>query len=174
MMRRPAVAVLAAIVLGVLLPACTSSDDGTYKLTAYFDKGISLYSGGDVRVLGLPAGEIKKVAAEPNRVRVDMVIKSDVPVPKGITGIESSDRPQRRRGTAETEVGIAGVLLCDDSARGRGSRSALDRRNRRRVPRRRARMPRRQVLRTQRLRTRAASTTSARSKTLVFSGSAIT
>lgn len=81
-MRR-ATALVLGVVLVALLPACTRGGDG-YALTAYFERGISLYEGGDVRVLGLPAGEITRVEAEPNRVRVDMRIQSDVPVPRDV------------------------------------------------------------------------------------------
>lgn len=81
-MRR-VVAIVVGVLLVALLPAC-SRGDGGYDLTAYFERGISLYEGGDVRVLGLPAGEITKVEAEATRVRVDMRIQSDIPVPHDV------------------------------------------------------------------------------------------
>ena len=77
--RGLAAIVLVAVLVTTSLGACSRSD--TYDLTAYFSRGISLYEGGDVRVLGLPAGEITNVEAEANRVRIDMKIQSDVPVP---------------------------------------------------------------------------------------------
>jgi phospholipid/cholesterol/gamma-HCH transport system substrate-binding protein len=77
---RATVVGVVALVLGALLPACSSGGD-TYALTAYFERGISLYPGGDVRVLGLPAGEIIEVEAQATRVRVEMKIRNDVPVP---------------------------------------------------------------------------------------------
>ena len=77
-------AVVVALVVAALLPACSGGGGDGYDLTVYFDRGISLYDGGDVRVLGLPAGEITGVEAEANRVRVDLRIRGDVPVPKDV------------------------------------------------------------------------------------------
>ncbi|HEX7167201.1 MAG TPA: MCE family protein [Acidimicrobiales bacterium] len=80
---KTALAALIAVVVAVL-PACSRSGDDGYRMTAYFEKGISLYTGGDVRVLGLPAGEIVEVEAEAARVRVIMRVRGDVPVPADV------------------------------------------------------------------------------------------
>lgn len=87
---RSHVRVRAAATAGLLAAAtggCTfvgGDGGGTYTLTAYFTKGISLYEGGDVRVLGLPAGEVKEVAVEGTRVRVELAIRNDIPVPADV------------------------------------------------------------------------------------------
>ena len=88
MIRRLSV-VLAVLVAGAGLMSCgfTGGRDGAesgYRLTAYFDRGVSLYRGGDVRVLGLPAGEIASVEVEGRRVKVEMRMKGDVPVPPDV------------------------------------------------------------------------------------------
>ncbi|HUS61993.1 MAG TPA: MCE family protein [Acidimicrobiales bacterium] len=72
-----------AVVTGGFSPARQSSND-TYRLTAFFTKGISLYEGGDVRVLGLPAGEVTEVAVDGARVRVELTLRGDVPVPADV------------------------------------------------------------------------------------------
>lgn len=87
-MRRPTAirsaagtAVVLALAAGVL-PGCGLLGGGdSYTITAYFPRAVSVFESGDVRVLGLPAGSISEVAVEGDRVRVDMEIPSDVPVP---------------------------------------------------------------------------------------------
>jgi virulence factor Mce-like protein len=82
-MRRWTATVLAVALAGSLLAAC-SGGGGGYHLTAYFARGVSLYAGSDVRVLGLPAGKIDRIAIAGTRVRVDMTIRKDVPLPDGV------------------------------------------------------------------------------------------
>ncbi|HEX2849435.1 MAG TPA: MCE family protein [Acidimicrobiales bacterium] len=79
-LHRP-VALLVALVLGCAPLGACGRGGGTYRMTAYFDRAVSLYAGSDVRVLGLPAGKITSVRADGTKVRVDMAIRTDVPVP---------------------------------------------------------------------------------------------
>jgi virulence factor Mce-like protein len=53
-------------------------------LSAWFPKTIALFKDSEVRVLGLPAGKVTKVETHGNRVRVDMDVKQDVPVPADV------------------------------------------------------------------------------------------
>lgn len=82
-MRRTAPLLVAVAVLATLLGACARDDDG-YRVTAYFSRGVSLYAGSDVRVLGLPAGTIDRVSVDGTRVRVDMTVRQDVPIPADV------------------------------------------------------------------------------------------
>lgn len=87
MRRSPKLRVaIAAIALGGATGACIpgQGSGGTYELTAYFTKGISLYKGGDVRVLGLPAGEVTEVAVDGARVRVKLAMRDDIAVPRDV------------------------------------------------------------------------------------------
>ena len=66
------------------LPACGVLGGGdTYTLTAHFPRAVSVFPSGDVRVLGLPAGEVTKVEIEGDSVLVELSIDSDIKVPKG-------------------------------------------------------------------------------------------
>ena len=60
----------------------TSGDDGT-KLTAYFSRSTGLYSGDDVRVLGVKVGEVDSVSPGPDHVTVTMTVDPGVPIPAG-------------------------------------------------------------------------------------------
>jgi phospholipid/cholesterol/gamma-HCH transport system substrate-binding protein len=61
----------------------TSGDDGT-KLTAYFSRSTGLYSGDDVRVLGVKVGEVDSVSPGPDHVTVTMTVDSSVSIPAGV------------------------------------------------------------------------------------------
>ncbi len=79
-----ALALLIVAATAAALPACSALGGGdTYTLTAHFPRAVSVFPSGDVRVLGLPAGEVKKVEIEGDNVLVEMSIDSDIKVPKG-------------------------------------------------------------------------------------------
>lgn len=59
--------------------------DETYTVTAYFTKAIGLFENSDVTVLGVAVGKITKVEPVGTRVRVDMEISKDNPVPINAT-----------------------------------------------------------------------------------------
>ncbi|MBV9410632.1 MAG: MCE family protein, partial [Acidimicrobiia bacterium] len=72
---------------GILASSCSVIGGGggsTYALTAWFPKTIALFKDSQVRVLGLPAGSVTKVTAVGDQVKVDMKVKSSVPVPADV------------------------------------------------------------------------------------------
>ena len=81
MLRRALVLVLAAGLAA--LPAC-SSGGGGYEVTAYFDKAVSLYDQGDVKILGLSAGKVEEVEVLGTQVRVKMRMNDDVALPTDV------------------------------------------------------------------------------------------
>lgn len=78
-------AVALLVALGALaLPACGLLGGGdTYTLTAEFDRAVSVFESSDVRVLGLPAGQVTKVEVKGRSVLVEMSIPSDIKIPEG-------------------------------------------------------------------------------------------
>lgn len=76
-----AIAVVAVAVAGYLT---LFTGEGHYSLTAYFPRAVSVFSSSDVRVLGLPAGSVRAVEVEGDRVRVELRISNSVPVPKDV------------------------------------------------------------------------------------------
>lgn len=57
---------------------------GATRITAYFDRGVGIYAGSDVRVLGVKVGEIDEVTPERDRVKVRMHVDRGVKVPKDL------------------------------------------------------------------------------------------
>jgi virulence factor Mce-like protein len=70
-----ALVLLAAIGWTILRPA------SQYRVTAYFGQTVGLYSGSDVRILGIPVGTITDVTSLGDRVRVEMLIDEDYDIP---------------------------------------------------------------------------------------------
>ena len=70
-----AIVLLAAIGWTILKPATQ------YRVTAYFTGTVGLYSGSDVRILGIPVGTITEVTSLGDRVRVQMLIDDDYDIP---------------------------------------------------------------------------------------------
>ncbi|HEY3747941.1 MAG TPA: MCE family protein [Pseudonocardiaceae bacterium] len=55
--------------------------NGTKRITAYFSEAVGVYSGSDVRILGVPVGEIDSVTPVGTQVRVTMTVDRGVAVP---------------------------------------------------------------------------------------------
>jgi len=78
----------AAAVLGLAAAgagACSGGGGGgRIEVTAYFDAAVGVYDTGDVLVLDSPVGEVTDVTLEADRVRVDLSIREDVPLPADV------------------------------------------------------------------------------------------
>src|SRR3954453_16833890 len=74
------------VLLGMLATSCSVIGGGgkKYKLVAWFPTTIALFKDSQVRVLGLPAGQVTKVQAMGDKVRIEMNIKQNVPVPADV------------------------------------------------------------------------------------------
>jgi len=75
-----------AIVIAVLLLAATfvvltGNGEGTQRVTAYFDRTVSLYKGSEVRVMGVNIGTVTAVVPEGDRVRVAMEYDGEYKLP---------------------------------------------------------------------------------------------
>ncbi len=74
-----AIALLAAVAF-VGAKFVFGGDSGT-KVTAFFTRSTGLYSGDDVRVLGIKVGSIDSITPEPTGVRVTMTVDHGVDIP---------------------------------------------------------------------------------------------
>jgi phospholipid/cholesterol/gamma-HCH transport system substrate-binding protein len=73
------VIVLALIVVGIVV--ATSGGGKTYHVTAYFKRTVGLYTGNDVRILGVKVGHIDSITPDGNHVKVVMSYDADDKVP---------------------------------------------------------------------------------------------
>ncbi len=77
----------AALVVVVVVASCgwwLVRTMGATRVTAYFDRGVGIYAGSDVRILGVKVGEIDEVTPERDRVRVQLQVKRGVKLPKDL------------------------------------------------------------------------------------------
>ncbi len=83
-MRRRVVATAVVVsALAASLSGCGLTKGGdTYTLKAYFPRAVSVFKSSDVRVLGLPAGEVSKVEVDGDQVLVELSVPSDIKVPE--------------------------------------------------------------------------------------------
>ncbi|NUR92286.1 MAG: MCE family protein [Nonomuraea sp.] len=88
--RPPATVLSRLIVLLVLLAAnggCSLVGPEPYHLVAIFAKAPSLYEQARVKVMGLDAGYVQKISIQGDKVRVDLSVDRDVPLPAGVKAV---------------------------------------------------------------------------------------
>jgi len=84
MLQRVSGRPLAVAVAVILLTATfflVRDEPETKTVTAHFSRAVSIYEGSQVRVLGVPIGEVTAVVPEGNSVRVEMVYDAEHKVP---------------------------------------------------------------------------------------------
>lgn len=82
--RRAALVVIYFLALVLMISFAlwwvTMGRDGT-RITAYFTKAVGVYSGSEVKVLGIGVGRITSVTPQGDRVRVEMTVDDGVEIP---------------------------------------------------------------------------------------------
>ena len=76
-----AVALVLALVGGILIAGRSLSTMDRTHITAYFDNSNGLFRGDEVRILGVPVGAIDAIEPEPNRVKISIWVDDTVKVP---------------------------------------------------------------------------------------------
>ena len=79
--KRLLAGVIAVLVLVTALAVMQASSSDTRRVTAYFDRTVSLYKGSEVRVMGVNIGTVKAVVPEGDRVRVAMEYDDEYKLP---------------------------------------------------------------------------------------------
>jgi phospholipid/cholesterol/gamma-HCH transport system substrate-binding protein len=84
MNRLPGKALAAAVAVLLVVGAYVvlqGTDSGTRRVTAYFDRTVSLYKGSELRVMGVNIGTVTAVVPEGDRVRVSMEYDAEYKLP---------------------------------------------------------------------------------------------
>jgi phospholipid/cholesterol/gamma-HCH transport system substrate-binding protein len=79
-----AVALVLALVGGIVIAARSLSTMDRTHITAYFDNSNGLFRGDEVRILGVPVGAIDAIEPEPNRVKISFWVDDTVKVPADV------------------------------------------------------------------------------------------
>ncbi|MEU1304134.1 MCE family protein [Streptomyces shenzhenensis] len=80
-------AALALVVVAAGLAVARALDPTGTRLTAYFDRAVGIYSGSDLRILGVRVGEVASVRPQGTRVRVELDLDEGVRVPEGARAV---------------------------------------------------------------------------------------
>jgi phospholipid/cholesterol/gamma-HCH transport system substrate-binding protein len=78
---KPIAAVLVLLILAATFVTLHGQGSGTRRVTAYFDRTVSLYKGSEVRVMGVNIGTVTAVVPEGDRVRVSMKYDDEYKLP---------------------------------------------------------------------------------------------
>lgn len=83
------------------------------RLTAYFNQAVSVYSGSDVRILGVRVGKVDSVRPQPQGVRVTMSVNHGVDVPAGAAAVVVAPSVVADRYVQLTPAYTGGPRLAD-------------------------------------------------------------
>ncbi|MDO9456680.1 MCE family protein [Nocardioides sp.] len=86
------------------------------KVTAHFDRAVSIYEGTDVRVLGVTVGKVTEVTPEGESVRVEMEYDGDVSIPADATAAIITPTLVADRFVQLTPVWVEGDQAMADGA----------------------------------------------------------
>ncbi|TQK27574.1 MCE family protein [Arthrobacter sp. SLBN-53] len=92
-MTRPRIRIWLALLLaavltvGVVAIVRTTTNIARTAFTAYFDNTNGLFVGDEIRILGVPVGEIERIDAEPDRAKVSFWIDDTYAVPADVKAV---------------------------------------------------------------------------------------
>ncbi|WP_431236811.1 MCE family protein [Mycolicibacterium aichiense] len=102
------VAVLAA---GLIIVFQATDGRGRTRITAYFDNSNGIYPGDEVRILGVPVGEIDTIEPEPQRAKVTFWVDEQYRVPADVKAVIIAPSLVSARAIALTPAYTAGPVL---------------------------------------------------------------
>lgn len=110
-----AVALIAVLVGGVYV---LSSTGNTRSIVGHFTSAVGLYPGDQVRVLGVPVGQVKTIEPRPSDVKITMAVNKDVRIPKDARAIIISPNLVAARFIQLTPAYTGGATLPDGASIG--------------------------------------------------------
>ncbi|MHC3003447.1 MCE family protein [Gordonia metallireducens] len=86
---------IVALVLGLILALVVAgalwwvfSSMGTTKITATFKRSVGIYSGSDVRILGVAVGKVDSVTPQGDTVKVTMTVDRGITLPEDVRAVQ--------------------------------------------------------------------------------------
>ncbi|BBY02882.1 virulence factor Mce family protein [Mycobacterium seoulense] len=110
-----AIALIAVLVGGVYV---LSSTGNTRSIVGYFTSAVGLYPGDQVRVLGVPVGQVDTIEPRPSDVKITMSVSKDVKIPKDAQAIIMSPNLVAARFIQLTPAYTGGAVLPDGGSIG--------------------------------------------------------
>lgn len=103
--------VVVALLLGSL--ALVRGGDETRTVSAHFSRAVSIFVGSEVRILGVPVGEVTAVVPQGNTVRVEMVYDAQYDVPADAQAVIITPTLTADRFVQLTPAYVEGPRLAD-------------------------------------------------------------
>jgi phospholipid/cholesterol/gamma-HCH transport system substrate-binding protein len=119
--RRLGLATVLALVLvaGFVVVLRDGGPVGRTHLVAYFDNSNGIFVGDEVRIVGVPVGEIDKIEPQPLQVKISFWLDDDVKVPADAKAVILSPSLVTSRAIQLTPAYISGPVMPDDTVIGR-------------------------------------------------------
>ncbi|OBK25634.1 mammalian cell entry protein [Mycobacterium asiaticum] len=108
------IALVVALVGGAY--AAFSAGGGGRKITAYFTSAVGLYPGDEVRILGVPVGEIESIDPRAQDVKITMTVSEDIKIPKDAKAVIMSPNLVAARFIQLTPAYTGGAVLSDGAS----------------------------------------------------------
>ena len=111
-LRNVTIIALVAVLIGGVY-ALSSSNGGGRKVVGYFTSAVGLYPGDQVRILGVPIGNIDSIEPRPSDVKITMSVSDDVKIPKDARAVIMSPNLVSARFIQLTPTYSGGAVLPD-------------------------------------------------------------
>lgn len=103
------------IVSGLVVALRSDGVVGKTRLTAYFDNSTGIFPGDEVRILGVPVGEIDTIEPQPQRAKVTFWVADRYKIPADATAVILSPSLVTARALELTPVYTGGPILANDA-----------------------------------------------------------
>jgi len=117
---RIGLAVLLAVTLvaGLVMVFASTTGAGRVNVVAYFSNSNGVFVGDEVRILGVPVGEIERIEAQPERVKIDFWYDDKYKVPLDAKAVVIAPSVVSVRAIQLTPVYTSGPAMADDAVIG--------------------------------------------------------
>jgi phospholipid/cholesterol/gamma-HCH transport system substrate-binding protein len=111
-LRNVTIIALVAVLIGGVYVLFSSPGNGR-KIVGYFTSAVGLYPGDQVRILGVPVGEVDTIEPRPSDVKITMSMSKDVKIPKDAQAVILSPNLVAARFIQLTPAYTGGAVLPD-------------------------------------------------------------
>ncbi len=113
--RRMALAALLAVALvaGVVVAVRSTSGAGRTQVTAYFENSNGIYPGDEVRILGVPVGEVATIEPQPRQAKITFWVDDQYRIPADAKAVILSPSVVSARAIQLTPAYTGGPVLAD-------------------------------------------------------------
>ena len=113
-----AAALVLALIAGIVVVASGGGVVGRTHLVAYFDNSNGIFVGDEVRIVGVPVGEIDKIEPEPQRVKISFWLDDQYKVPADAKAVILSPTLVTSRAIQLTPAYTSGPVMADNTVIG--------------------------------------------------------